>query len=704
MDEYGKKLAFLRNFCYFWNAYGERMGVAFPIPAPVRKREQTRIFPLISNGVRDSAGWRKHMKLYKPVHHKPAHGRGFEGAESWSSTPWNSPYEQSYLSMEQFPGQRFWTWGMFATLEGVSEELLQELHTEGWEPWNEKTKPFFQILESHFAQTLIVNEYDYGFRYWAQATSIAFAQQHPVLLTYQTGEEDYPHLIPPNMVVGTCALIPENERYCLLTLDQLGEQGRELSKRIQAGMLLFSADTDPYELERRARAQERLAAWEATHTAAEQLAMLYWGVYQKQQQTKAPGRPLPALNSAHRTRLPLTNSFRGLAQSFGPAVQPSLFNEQRQEAGTLELLTPNGSLLQVVGTNTAENVALHRYVTRMLGPEGLKHLIILLEAYYLQTQAAGQKVDARVSLRQLLIRMGAGTRADDREEQRKVMHSILYLASTYITSDERPPEQEMKPLPLARQKRRRKQDRKIYSPLLVIERLKPGSDGSIQIPDEVDYHLGSEFFDALFGTQQQFFSLPTALLLGFHAIREQQELLLAFYLCNALITAGGQFFTTFSTLLLQSALQSQEDLSHGHDRLRDTQRVLLALERLEQQGIVRREAHPAVDKALTMGLATGKFKQEELAPSTLQRIEQEVAYSRHLSAETLRTGRRVAFQQLLDEHVQDLISFLAGPLLADQVSEHARQRKIQEQKASSPSTPVEVQKPRRRRKKGQDDH
>ena len=36
------------------------------------------------------------VKLYKPVHHKPPSGRGYEGADPWSSTPLHAPYEPSW--------------------------------------------------------------------------------------------------------------------------------------------------------------------------------------------------------------------------------------------------------------------------------------------------------------------------------------------------------------------------------------------------------------------------------------------------------------------------------------------------------------------------------------------------------------------------------------------------------------------------------
>ena len=62
------------------------------------------------------------VKLYKPVHHKPPSGRGYEGADPWSSTPLHAPYEPSFITIPGFPGRRFWTWGIFALLEQVGEE------------------------------------------------------------------------------------------------------------------------------------------------------------------------------------------------------------------------------------------------------------------------------------------------------------------------------------------------------------------------------------------------------------------------------------------------------------------------------------------------------------------------------------------------------------------------------------------------------
>ena len=73
-------------------------------------------------GVHDKTGDGQ-VKLYKPVHHKPPSGRGYEGADPWSSTPLHAPYEPSFITIPGFPGRRFWTWGIFALLEQVGEEV-----------------------------------------------------------------------------------------------------------------------------------------------------------------------------------------------------------------------------------------------------------------------------------------------------------------------------------------------------------------------------------------------------------------------------------------------------------------------------------------------------------------------------------------------------------------------------------------------------
>ncbi len=237
------------------------------------------------------------MKLYKPLHHKPLSGRGYEGADPWSSTPTHAPYEPSFITVPEFPGQRFWTWGIFALLEQVGEEVLAELRAGGWEPWNDETKELFLLLESQFAQTLIVVEAQGPQRYWARTADMQHAQRYPVLLTYRSGEEEYPHFVPPEMVIGACALVSNGSSFRLYTVDQLGEEGSALCAQIREGMLLFPPEVDPSAKERRIRAEQRLAVWGRTHETAQQLASLYWGLHQQTTGLDAspPVRTLPAV-------------------------------------------------------------------------------------------------------------------------------------------------------------------------------------------------------------------------------------------------------------------------------------------------------------------------------------------------------------------------------------------------------------------------
>jgi len=652
------------------------------------------------------------MKLYKPIRHTPPSGRGYEGADPWGFTPANAPYEQSFITLDDFPGKRFWTWGIFATLDRVGKEVIAELRDNGWEPREDATMTAFFLLENQFAQTLIVTEQDPHIRNWARTEDIRHAQTYPVLLSHETGEEDYPHFLPPDMVIGSCALIHDGSAWHRSTIDELGEAGQPLAQAIREGMMLFPPDAELWAEEARRRAQQRIDRWEATHAAAQQLATLYWDLYQEGQTTKAATRQgLPELTSAHRTRIPTLASFQSLTQSFGPAIQQSTWNQE--QTGTLELVMPNGSLLRVVGTNSSETMMLHHYVTSMLGPEGLKHLLILLDAYYFQTGGLDRKTDARVSLRQLLLRLSKGSKADESTEQGKLMHTILYLASTYIR--EQPGTQQAsstkkpKPLPLARQRTSRKPG-KDYSPLLVIERLKPGLDGTITIPEEVEYHLGHEFFEALFGTQQQFFTVPTAQLLRYHAVRQQQELLLAFYLSNALITLAGPFSIPFPALLLQSALQTQEDLEQSHDRLRDVSRVLRAIEQLERDELITRSAQMTIDTTLAAELVLTEKRQQEaqtggetpkkerdpqeltqddLAAVTSTRIADTVSYLRQLPVADIKKKRRVALQHLLDERLHERVEFVPGRFLQEQIRERTARRQAaqKEQGQGEPEQP-----------------
>jgi hypothetical protein len=169
--------------------------------------------------------------------------------------------------------------------------------------------------------------------------------------------------------------------------------------------------------------------------------------------------------------------------------------------------------------------------------------------------------------------------------------------------------------------------------------------------------------------EKQYLVVPTALLLEYHSVREQQELLLAFYLSNRLALARGHYSVPFTSLPLQSALQTQDAMRQGHDRTRDVKRVLLALERLEQDGLIKRAVHEQIDRVLLIELLTKSCKEGELAAATMTRIGAERGHlERSGSKDSDLSAIRLAnIRLLLDERIQAFpVQFSAGPLLQKQ--------------------------------------
>jgi hypothetical protein len=200
-------------------------------------------------------------------------------------TPLNAPYEPSSIVVDHFPELRFWIFGIFMVIPKEHEAVIPELSGDGWEPWNDDTKDLFLLLESHLAQTLIVEERAHGFRYWARTPDLHHTQRYPVLLAHQANKNEYTDTLPPNLTIGTSALVPgeKGTPYHLYTVEQLGKPGHDLCQRIREGMILFSLDDDdPSEKEKKEREQRRIAAWRQTHEAAQALAQLYWDHHHQQ--------------------------------------------------------------------------------------------------------------------------------------------------------------------------------------------------------------------------------------------------------------------------------------------------------------------------------------------------------------------------------------------------------------------------------------
>jgi len=375
--------------------------------------------------------------------------------------------------------------------------------------------------------------------------------------------------------------------------------------------------------------QVRMVSREALPTI--QAALDYLPTVEERDRDTSPKRtrvpPLPAITSGHQTRLPGTESFQVITQSFGTGIekQPSLW----PEGGGIELITPTG-VLHIEGNTLTENNALQQYVARELGPEGLKHLAGLLDVYLLLTQGRSQKQDIQVTAKQVLQRIGREGHADDRDEQIRLLNTALYLARTFVSS-----------LSSSRSTQKR------YSPLLVLESVTTGADESISF----EYHLGQEFFEAISGSKLQHYTIPTARVVGYHSVKSQHELLLTFYLGNRLALGAGTCSMYFVTLCTQSAIYALAELQRGErgkNRTRNAQQVIYALERMEQDGLIRREPHPDIDTVVAVNACLDPRTEEQLAPATLARLKGMIRSLRGFQTKDLNTKRRIVLQRLLN--------------------------------------------------------
>ncbi len=366
---------------------------------------------------------------------------------------------------------------------------------------------------------------------------------------------------------------------------------------------------------------------------------------------------LPAVIPGRQTRLPGTASFEVITSSFGASIdkQPSLWSEE----GSFELITPQG-LLRIKGSTRNEHTTLQDYVAHDLAPDGLKLLAGFLEVYDLLTQGHSQKQDVQVTARQVLQRIGRGAHADDRDEQMLVLQTALYLARSAAVVTLVPSHS------------------KRYTPLLVLESwtIPEVGDGSITL----EYHLGQEFYEALYGKKPQRYAIPTARIMGYHGIKSQHELLLTFYLGNRLVQGKGTCALYFVTLCVQSALYSVAELQTGEagkNRTRNAQQAIYALERLEQDGLIVRDPHEDIDLVLAVNCCMEQTKERLLAPSTRGRLKGLIRSLRGEGDKILAGKRREALQRLLNVEIsqeeipEDLpgyctrLTLHAGPLLVE---------------------------------------
>lgn len=359
--------------------------------------------------------------------------------------------------------------------------------------------------------------------------------------------------------------------------------------------------------------------------------------------------PIVPITSRHKTWLPSTQEFLTLTGSFGHVAKPS---PHWAEGDGFDLITPTG-VVSVRGKTAAETQILQQYVEQELGPQGLKDLLALLDTYdYVTREKRQQGINADVSLKEILQRVGLGHHAYDRDLQMNLLHTVRYLARSYIAVHQ--------------------QKHKRMTPLLVLEAELEDPEGNVTIR----YHLGLEFYLALYGKEPTRYALPTPQMIGYHSTKSKYEILFMFYLGARLVK--GQTALYFTTLCLESQAYNRDDLLLGaKNRMRDAQFAIYALERLEKDGQICRESHQDVDTILAINVLQKDSERRFLAPATLERIEKMLPTLRGYAQSEQNTRRRIAFKRLLNintsresvveefpEHCTRL-AFQPGPRLAE---------------------------------------
>lgn len=217
-------------------------------------------------------------ELYKPKI-KPIKGIGYEG-DDWSKqhfAPSLSPYEFSYIPITKDPFHHYWTWGVFAALYKVGQDILDELIADGWEPWTDETRPYFFYAHNQGSQILIIEEASFKTQEWVRKEDIRFAKRYPVALAHRTVLRESQEKVLTHLRIGSCALIDDGGQSRVYYLKQLPQQeeANELCDTINDGLGL-ALDGD-----RATRQARRRELWPQTHEAAQLLAEMYWEHHQR---------------------------------------------------------------------------------------------------------------------------------------------------------------------------------------------------------------------------------------------------------------------------------------------------------------------------------------------------------------------------------------------------------------------------------------
>jgi hypothetical protein len=212
-------------------------------------------------------------ELYKPKI-KPSRGMGYEG-DGEKMIPTHASYEFGYIPITSDPDHHYWTWGVWAALYKVGQDILDELAVDGWEPWRDETRPSFFYAHNQGSQILIIREASFKTQEWVRKEDIHFAKRYPVALSHRARRNVAETDVFANMRIGSCALIDDGGPSRVYYLDQLGEESKEICDILNEGLGLGLDDDRATMLTRR---RER---WPQTHEAAKLLAEMYWELHQR---------------------------------------------------------------------------------------------------------------------------------------------------------------------------------------------------------------------------------------------------------------------------------------------------------------------------------------------------------------------------------------------------------------------------------------
>src|SRR6266568_702826 len=273
-----------------------------------------------------------------------------------------------------------WCWYPLVPRRPQTKESLDELIAQGYKRAEEAEHPF--IASQLYDLCLVLPPAKEMPQYWYRPGEQAYP---PVVLCYSlpdTPQHDQAtiymadYLPPPEL--GEYALVRHGQgrAQAYKVTDLKGVAGQrwtdmgERLRRLSAPVIWPPPGVDPLAyLEGQAESvrdlQETLrqdweTQWKTIQARAQELAVSYWELYKSDAARGTRPHSLSTLTSTQTTMFPSSNGVRGLVQSFGPGVQPDLWNN---ETGLeLRLFTPNRSLIKVRGDGEHEHKVLHRYI------------------------------------------------------------------------------------------------------------------------------------------------------------------------------------------------------------------------------------------------------------------------------------------------------------------------------------------------------